>query len=137
MWIFTSTGFVSVVEHRDDPGRLVVRARDRASLDALVARTGAPVNPWQGSDYAYRIVVDRPVLADWLADEVRAIEYTNYKTSAHEARGGRFEAALHEVWRAMMAFQRAEERDAGPVSQGLPSVASSGGGATTATDAGR
>ena len=137
MWIFTSTGFVSVVEHRDDPERLVVRARDRASLDALVARTGAPINPWQGSDYAFRIVVDRPVLAAWLADVARAIDYTNYMSSALAARGGRFEAALHDVWRAMMAFQRAEQPDAAAVTQGSPSVTSSGGGATAGTDAGR
>ena len=32
MWIFTSTGFVSAVVHRDDADLIVVRARDRESL---------------------------------------------------------------------------------------------------------
>ena len=112
MWIFTSTGFVSTVQHRDDPERLVVRARDRVSLEPLIARTGAEVNPWQGSDYAFRIVVDRPAFEAWLADQARAISYTNFKTSALHARGGRFERTLHRVWDVMMAFQIAEEQDA-------------------------
>lgn len=110
MWIFTSTGFVSTVQHRDDPARLVVRARDRVSLEPLVARTGAELNPWQGSDYAYRVVVDRAAFEAWLADEARAIAYTNYKSSALRARGGDFERTLHEVWGRMDAFQTRELR---------------------------
>jgi hypothetical protein len=108
MWIFTSTGFVSTVQHRDDPARLVVRARDRVSLEPLVARTGAELNPWRGSDYAYRVVVDRADFEAWLADEARAIAYTNYKTSALRARGGDFERTLHRVWDVMHAFQERE-----------------------------
>ncbi len=113
MWIFTSTGFVSTVQHRDDPERLVVRARDRVSLEPLIARTGAEVNPWQGGDYAFRIVVDRAAFEAWLAEQAQAIDYTNFKDSALEARGGRFEETLHDVWSIMMRFQRAEQRDAG------------------------
>jgi hypothetical protein len=109
MWIFTSTGFVSVVQHRDDPARLVVRARDRVSLEPLIARTGAEVNPWEGSDYAHRIVVDRGAFEAWLAEAARAIDYPNYKTSALRARGGRFERTLHRVWDVMMEFQIAEQ----------------------------
>lgn len=112
MWIFTSTGFVSTVQHRDDPDRLVVRARDRISLEPLIARTGAEVNPWQGSDYAFRIVVDRAAFEAWLAEQAQAIDYTNFKSSALRARGGRFERTLHRVWDVMMEFQIAEEQDA-------------------------
>jgi hypothetical protein len=43
MWIFTSTGFVSAVVHRDDPDLIVVRARDLESLTPLIERTGAEV----------------------------------------------------------------------------------------------
>ena len=34
MWIFTETGFVSAVQHRENPDYLMVRARDRQSLPA-------------------------------------------------------------------------------------------------------
>jgi hypothetical protein len=107
VWIFTSTGFVSVVQHRDDPARLVVRARDRVSLEPLVARTGAEVDPWRGTDYAHRIVVGREPFEAWLVDAARAIDYPNYKASARRARGGRFERSLHRVWEVMSEFQDA------------------------------
>lgn len=35
MWIFTDTGFVSAVCHYQDWTQLVVRARDRRSLEGL------------------------------------------------------------------------------------------------------
>lgn len=105
MWIFTSTGFVSAVVHRDDPDLIVVRARDRESLDALIERTGAEVNPWEGGDYAFRIVVPRDEFTAWTAEQAEAIDYTNFKDSAADRRGGGFVKALGEVWRTMYDFQ--------------------------------
>jgi hypothetical protein len=105
MWIFTSTGFVSAVVHRDHPDLIVVRARDLASLEPLIARTGAELNPWKGWDYAYRIVVPRTELAAWVAEQAVAIDYTNFKDSARERRGGEFVHALGKVWSVMSAFQ--------------------------------
>jgi hypothetical protein len=105
MWIFTSTGFVSAVVHRDDPDRIVVRGRDLASLEPLIARTGAEVDPWRGSDYAHRIVVPRTEFTAWVAEQADAIDYTNFKSSAHRRRGGAFADVLHEVWSVMYAFQ--------------------------------
>ena len=35
MWIFTTQGFYSAVEHREDPDRLIVRARTREDIEAL------------------------------------------------------------------------------------------------------
>ena len=108
MWIFTSAGFVSAVVHRDDPDLIVVRARERASLDALVERTGADINPWEGSDYAFRIVVSRSEFTAWVEEQADAIGYTNFKSSAHRRRGGAYADVLHEVWDVMFRFQRAQ-----------------------------
>ncbi len=105
MWIFTSTGFVSAVVHRDDPDLIVVRARDRESLDPLIERTGAEVNPWQGGDYAFRIVMPRSEFTAWTAEQADAIDYTNFKDSARDRRGGGFVKALGKVWSVMYAFQ--------------------------------
>jgi hypothetical protein len=105
MWIFTSTGFVSVVTHRDDPDLVVVRARDRVSLEPLIERTGAELNPWESWDYAFRIVVPRRVFASWLAEQAEAIDYPNFKDSAKARRGGEFVTALGRVWQAMYDFQ--------------------------------
>ena len=37
MWLMTTRGFYSVVEHRDDADRLLVRARTREDIEALEA----------------------------------------------------------------------------------------------------
>jgi hypothetical protein len=113
MWIFTSTGFVSAVVHRDDPEQIVVRARDRESLAPLIERTGAELNPWTSWDYAFRIVVQRGEFATWLGEQAAAIDYGNFKDSARDRRGGDFVSALGKVWDVMHAFQ---ERQRGTAS---------------------
>jgi hypothetical protein len=105
MWIFTSTGFISAVVHRDDPDLIVVRARERASLDPLIERTGAEVNPWEGSDYAFRIVMPRAEFSAWVGEQADAIDYSNFKSSARRRRGGAYADVLHEVWDVMYRFQ--------------------------------
>ena len=35
MWLITTQGFYSAVEHREDPERLIVRARTREDIEAL------------------------------------------------------------------------------------------------------
>ena len=81
------------------------RARDRESLEPLIARTGAEVNPWEGSDYAFRIVMPRTEFTAWVSEQADAIDYTNFKSSAHKRRGGAFADVLHDVWGAMYRFQ--------------------------------
>jgi hypothetical protein len=112
MWVFTSTGFVSAVSHRDEPDLVVVRARDRASLTPLIERTGADLNPWTSWDYAFRIVVERTVFARWLAEQADAIDYANFKDRAKARRGGDFATALGEVWGSMHAFQQRQSASA-------------------------
>ena len=56
MWVFTETGFVSAVARRDDPDHLVVRARDRISLEPLAALDADEIVLGAGSDYPYRLI---------------------------------------------------------------------------------
>ena len=37
MWLFTETGFVSAVRHFSEKEKLVVRSRDRESLESLAS----------------------------------------------------------------------------------------------------
>ena len=41
MWLMTTRGFYSVVEHRDDADRLLVRARTREDIEALAGLVAA------------------------------------------------------------------------------------------------
>jgi len=101
MWLFSETGFVSAVAHRDDPGLLMVRARDRASLRPLVELAGVRVKTLADADYPHRVVVSREVFRDWAASLVEGLDYPNYKSRVAETRGRAFAAPLHDVWSVM------------------------------------
>lgn len=104
MWLFTDTGFVSAVAHRDDPDLLVVRGRDRASLAPLAERTGAPIVEGAGTDYPVRVIASRDAFGDWVADLVTDVTYDNFKGRVARTRESAFVDALHEVWAVMRRF---------------------------------
>lgn len=101
MWVFTETGFVSAVRHREHDDILIVRSRDRDSIDAVALRTGTEVVAGAGSDYPYRVFVERAKFAEWVAEQVSNLKYTNYKNHMHDLRDDVFCRALSTVWFAM------------------------------------
>jgi hypothetical protein len=100
MWIFTTEGFVSVVE-KPGESELTVRARDRRSLAAFVDRAVVSVIETPMADYPYRVVVSREVLSDWLADHVASLDYGNFKSEVSRTRGWDYAHALSAVWSDM------------------------------------
>lgn len=100
MWVFTTQGFVSIVQKPSTDG-LTVRARDRRSLDALATLVGVSVVGTPMADYPYRIVVDRAVLADWLVEVVGELHYPNFKSAVATSRGWDYAHALTSVWSDM------------------------------------
>jgi hypothetical protein len=67
MWIFTKTGMVSVVQHRDFPDLLVVRARDWKHLNEFVVGRTLDIECTPNADYPWRIVAGRTEFQRWLA----------------------------------------------------------------------
>ena len=110
MWIFTETGFVSAVVDRNEPSRLSVRARDRESLDGLVAATDQQVVSTPGGDYPYRIFVSPGAFAQWVAEASWAIDYDNFKNQVARTRGYDYVHALHDVWAAMRTTEDDDAR---------------------------
>jgi len=102
MWVFTETGFVSAVARRDDPDHLVVRARDRISLEPLAALDADEIVLGAGSDYPYRIVCHRETFSRWIAGQIESIDYRNFKNRVYDTRGDDFAHALMGVWTAML-----------------------------------
>lgn len=96
MWIFSDTGVVSAVRHFTDTDQLVVRARDRRSLESLATLAGVPVLA-QGFDYPFRVFVPRERFAAWLMDAVESLDYTNYKARAMQTLPDYFQDVLHDV----------------------------------------
>ena len=106
MWLITTRGFYSVVEHRDDPDVLLVRARAREDLEAL-----SPLIPdleiveHAGSDYRFRASVARGDWQEVLEQLTAEIDYGNFK-NAVATRVGRERAATYgDVWGTLMRLQ--------------------------------
>lgn len=122
MWLFTKYGFFSAVCAREgdgrhgrkvDPNRLMIRARVRSHLDALRQQFpsllgNCEVQASLGTDYAFRIFVDKPVWAQVTAKLAEELDYDNFKAEVgrHQgAAGSRYEHALHTVWEVMYELQ--------------------------------
>lgn len=80
MWIALPDSFISVVAHRKNPDRLVVRARDKDSLLNLFPEKTIHFSP--DRDYAYRTIVSRIELTDVMVERIEDIDYHNFKNEA-------------------------------------------------------
>ena len=123
MWIFTKHGFFSAVCARQgdgkhgqpvDPGRIMVRARMREHLEALKERFPSllgrcEIREFAGTDYAYRLFVEKAVWSQVLAGLAEETDYDNFKSEVarHQGRAGAaYEHSLHEVWSVMNRLQK-------------------------------
>jgi hypothetical protein len=101
MWLMTTRGFYSVVQHRDDADRLIVRARCRADIEALGDLvTGVPVE-LHSADYAWRVEVTREEWRSAVQVLVGEIAYPNFKDAVHDAA---HHDAYMKVWGVMLAL---------------------------------
>ncbi len=107
MWVITTTGFYSVVEHRRDPERLIIRARAREDIEAL--RQWIPaIEPRSdpAADYRWRAVVAR---AEWVvavAQIAGEVDYPNFKTAVAQRQGAARACHYTEVWQTLRRIQR-------------------------------
>lgn len=123
MWLFTKYGFFSSVcaRHGDgkqgqpiDTTRLMVRARVPGHLEALKKRCPdhlglCDIRTFAGTDYAFRLFVDKHVWSRVLSELALETDYDNFKDEVvrHQAGGGvPYEQALHDVWAVMYRLQR-------------------------------
>lgn len=104
MWVMTTTGFTSAVEHRDDRSLLIVRSRDKPSLLKLASDLGhesTAVHSTVPSDYPHRMIVTKAEYAQWCFDQVMRVDYPNFKLRAATHRSGDgYIEFLHRVWAA-------------------------------------
>ena len=107
MWLFTNTGFVSAVSNGKD---LVVRARDRESLEALMEITKQKISHTPQNDYPYRLVISHETFAKWVAHMAPGITYKNFKSEVASTRGYDFAHPLMKVWSAMHEVEDAGAR---------------------------
>jgi hypothetical protein len=104
MWIFTPSGFLSVVADRRRPGHAL--ARVAGDLEAFCGRTGAPAPvETPDRDYRYRTSVPLAVLAADLAAQAEAIDYPNFKAAVARRQGRDRAHRSGRVWSVMHDLQ--------------------------------
>lgn len=105
MWVFTTRGFFSAVQHRKHPNRVLVRARTEGDIRALKDLIDAEPYRLTKSDYEWRI--DCP-LADWVkAVSVMAteIDYDNFKHAVGKRQGQKRSSVYMRVWGALLELE--------------------------------
>lgn len=107
MWLFTKSGFFSAVQHREAPDLVIVRARWRKDLQALLVANGNPhgvvIHSSPCADYPYRATMKKETWARMVAAEAERVDYDNFKDAAHD--GTARDAALLKCWAAMRAAE--------------------------------
>jgi hypothetical protein len=107
MWLFTNTGFVSAVSNGQD---LMVRARDKESLEPLAEAAKTEIISTPKNDYPYRVIVTHEIFSKWAAHMASGITYKNFKSEVAATRGYDFAHPLMKVWSAMHQVEDAGAR---------------------------
>jgi hypothetical protein len=105
MWIFLNDSFLSIVAHKEQAGRFLVRARFPGDIERAIP--GARVVEGAGTDYRFRAVCKCAEVGHALTKAIWDIDYTNFKASV-TARG-RHDCYM-AVWDVMKDAQDDLER---------------------------
>lgn len=98
MWLFTDTGFVSAVSNGK---HLMVRARDKESLEQIAESAKTEIISTPQNDYPYRVIVSHDFFARWVSHMAQNITYKNFKSEVAATRGYEFAHPLMQVWSVM------------------------------------
>ena len=99
MYIFGQHGILSIVQHRDQPGMLMVRSISRDDLAHYFP--GAKIIATPRGDYHYRVTLPASDVAQVVARCIEGITYNKFKPSVSTDRAPTFFA----VWEVMMGLQ--------------------------------
>jgi hypothetical protein len=99
MWIFTSTGMLSVVAHRELADDLLVRARSPIHIREMFPDVTVDETP--NADYPFRTVISRELYANAIADYSLNISYDNFKNSIEE---NDFHDRCVDIWAIMLRY---------------------------------
>ena len=108
MWIFTTKGFVSIVQHKDMSGHFQVKSRVPDTLGYLFPDEEIKVIDW--ADYRFRMTLRKEDVFDALLREMRSILYTGFKDACNDED---YHYSLTQIWSIMYSFQGRMEIKAG------------------------
>ena len=112
MWIFTTSGFFSVVQK---PGTdfLTVRARAMGDLDRLREQylpTLTETVAGAGTDYPYRATISHGDLAGGMAQILSDLTYSNFKNAVADVQGYERARTYGRVWSDLLDLEHQEGR---------------------------
>ena len=105
MWVFLNDSFLSIVQHREKPELLMVRARIAGDIERAFPGVTASRTP--NADYLFRAEILREVVNVAMNNAVNKINYDNFKNSVDEH--DRHDAYM-KVWETMVRFQAARDK---------------------------
>lgn len=82
MWICLNNAFFSIVEHYKHKDHLLVRSRWPKDINKIWPKENVEHTPQ--NDYPYRAVIKREQVALAIANKLKNINYTNFKSSAEQ-----------------------------------------------------
>jgi hypothetical protein len=104
MWIIQNDAFLSIVQDRNEPKNLYVRARIAGDIETVFPDLQeGKVEFNTGTDYAYRVSLPREDVYEAIARDVHNIDYTNFKNSVEDE--PRHDAYL-DIWSIMFKYQQ-------------------------------
>lgn len=113
MWVFTIDGFFSVVQDKNKPNSVMIKARNRAHLERFVAWVEAGWNyeleiiENQDWDFIVRVSCTKTIWAQYLERRTMEMTYTgNVKGAVMEATDPELGNVMFDIWELMVAYQR-------------------------------
>ena len=117
MWICLNDAFLSVVADKDNPERLLVRARRKSDLTSALGEDVEVIEN-AASDYRWRTFVDRSAVKELLERRIDTLSYTNFKNSvkSHDLHD-----TYMEFWHTHRRYQESDRREGAGARRGRSS----------------
>jgi len=104
VWIFTPFSFLSVVSDRNDPKKLLIRARARVDLEnfkALYCKRLGPIENSPRADYPFRARIGRVAFTYAMGRVIDDLKYPNFKSAVTAKQGSVRHDVYMRVWTVM------------------------------------
>jgi hypothetical protein len=115
MWIMTTKGFYSAVQHHDEADLLVVRTRvkedARELARYLINSDNSPIDPEtliiekEYADYPFRVIVHREDFREFIGDVVNNLFYPNFKDEVKHIQGLDRARVYSGVWSTLLRLE--------------------------------
>ncbi len=105
MWIFTTKGFLSIVQHNAMLEHFQVKSRTADPLNHFWPDYEIEVIDW--ADYRYRITITKEDVIPIIAEEIKSVDYTSFKNQCSEY--PYYYETLGRIWLEMYQYQHLME----------------------------